>query len=114
MRTRRLDAVDLTGKRWNETTAARMVAAWHESAMSMSAFARMHGVNVQRLNWWRKRLDATGADATTAAPLAFIPAAVSSVAGVALRLPGGVDLEGDIAAIPVEWVAALARALGRA
>jgi hypothetical protein len=74
-------------------------------------------VNAQRLSWWRKRLDATGADATavtaTAAPLAFIPAAVLSATRVALRLPGGVELEGDVAAIPAEWVAALARALGR-
>ena len=112
MRTRRLHAVDMAGKHWNETTAARMLAAWRESAMSMSAFARTHGVNAQRVSWWRKRLDATGADAT-AAPLAFIPAAVTSAARVALRLPGGVELEGDIAAIPAEWVAALARALGR-
>jgi hypothetical protein len=33
---------------------------------------------------------------------------------VALRLPGGVELEGNVAAIPIEWVAALARELGRA
>jgi hypothetical protein len=48
------------------------------------------------------------------APLAFIPAAVAVAARVALRLPGGVELEGAAAAIPADWVAALARALGRA
>lgn len=85
--------------------------------MSMSAFARTHGMNAQRLSWWRKRLDeaAASAGAPTVAPLAFIPAAVPlGSARVALRLPGGVELEGDAAALPAEWVAALARALGRA
>jgi hypothetical protein len=48
------------------------------------------------------------------APLTFIPATVSESARVAVRLPGGVELEGDIASIPADWVAALARALGRA
>jgi len=116
MRTRRLLAADLTRGHWNETTAERVLAAWRESAMSLSGFARAKGVNVQRLSWWRKRLEATSAGATgaTAAPLTFIPAAVSGSARVVLRLVGGVELEGDTAAIPAEWVAALARALGRA
>jgi transposase-like protein len=114
MRTRRLLA-DLIRGRWNETTAGRVLGAWRGSAMSMSSFARTHGVNAQRLSWWRKRLgDKTNVVAPTVAPLAFIPAAVSGSARVALRLPGGVELEGDAAAIPAEWVAALARALGRA
>jgi transposase-like protein len=115
MRTRHLLAADLTQGRWNETTAARVLAAWRESAMSLSAFGRANGVNAQWLSWWRKRLEETGAGArpATAAPLAFIPAAVGATR-VALRLPGGVELEGDAAAIPADWVAALARELGRA
>jgi hypothetical protein len=115
MRTRRLHAADLTGKHWNETTAARVLAAWRESAMSLGGFARANGVNAQRLKWWRKRIEAgTGTTGASVAPLAFIPAAVVGTARVALRLPGGVELEGNVAAIPVEWVAALARELGRA
>jgi hypothetical protein len=114
MRTRRLHAADLTGKHWNETTAARVLAAWRASAMSLSGFGRANGINPQRLSWWRKRLAGSGAIAPEAAPLAFIPAAVVGSARVALRLPGGVELDGNVAAIPIEWVAALARELGRA
>lgn len=116
MRTRRLVAVDLTRKHWNEKTATRVLTAWRESAMSLSAFARANGVNAQRLSWWRKRLENRGVSsaAATVAPLTFIPAAVSGLARVALRLPGGVEVEGDIAAIPTGWVAALARELGKA
>lgn len=113
MRTRRLLAADLTRGRWNKTTAARVLAGWRESAMSLSEFGRANGVNVQRLRWWRKRLDA-GARPATVTPLAFIPAAVVGATRVALRLPGGVELEGDADAIPADWVAALARELGRA
>jgi hypothetical protein len=116
MRTRRLVSADLTGKHWKKGTAARVLAAWRESAVSLSAFARANGVNVQRLSWWRKRLDETGVGATpaTVAPMTFIPATMSGSAGVTVRLPGGVELEGDIASIPADWVAALARALGQA
>jgi len=115
MRTRRLLAADLTRRHWNETTAARVLAAWRESAMSLGGFARANGVKAQRLKWWRKRIEAGASEtAASVAPLAFIPAAVMGSARVALRLPGGVELEGNVAAIPIEWVAALARELGRA
>ena len=106
----------MTRGHWNKTTAERVLAAWRGSAMSLSAFGRANGVNAQRLSWWRKRLGESkaGARSATVAPLAFIPAAVVGSARVALRLPGGVELEGDAAAIPADWVGALARALGRA
>lgn len=114
MGTRHLLAADVTGKYWNETTAERALVAWRGSAMSLSAFARANGVKAQRLSWWRKRLAAGGgARLAVAAPMAFIPAAVSGSARVALRLPGGVELEGDLSVVSPDWVAALARALGR-
>ena len=92
-----------------------MLAAWRESGMSRSGFARASGVGAERLRRWRHRLD-DGADATpaTVAAMAFIPAAVVGAARVAVRLPGGVELEGDAAALPADWVAALARALVKA
>lgn len=112
MRTRPLDAGDLTRKHWNERTATRVLAAWRESAMSLSAFARASGMSAQRLSWWRKRLETSAPIAPMVAPT-FIPAAVSGSARVTLRLPGGVEVEGDVASIPTEWVAALVQTLGR-
>lgn len=115
MRTKGLDAADLTRKHWNEKTAARVLAAWRESGTSLGGFARATGLNAERLRSWRKRLG-SGANATapTVAPMTFIPAAVVGAARAVVRLPMGVELEGDVGAIPVEWVAALARELGRA
>jgi transposase-like protein len=116
MRTRRLVAADLTRKHWSEKTATRVLTAWRESAMSLSAFARANGVNAQRLSWWRKRLEnaGAGAPAATVAPLTFITATLSGLARVTVRLPGGVEVEGDVAAIQTGWVVALARELGKA
>ncbi len=114
MRTRRLLATDLTRKHWTEGTAARVLAVWRESEMPLDGFARESGVSAERLRRWRQRLaDAANATPPASAPMAFIPAALVGTARVALRLPGGVDLEGDAGALPVEWVAALVRELGK-
>jgi hypothetical protein len=115
MRTRRLHAADLTRKHWSEGTAARILAAWQASATTLSGFARANGLNAERLRWWRKRLEGgAGAPAPPVAPMSFIPATVVGTARVAVRLPGGVEVEGDAAALPASWVAALVRELGKA
>jgi hypothetical protein len=115
MHTKGLLAADLTRKHWNRRTAARVLAAWRESAMSLNGFARANGLSPERLRRWGKRIEG-GAEATTVglAPMKFIPAAVMVTARALVRLPGGVELEGDAAALPVDWVAALARALEKA
>jgi hypothetical protein len=46
--------------------------------------------------------------------MSFIPAAVMGTSAAVVRLPCGVELEGDAAALPPEWVAAVVRALVRA
>lgn len=106
-----LDA-DLTREHWDERTAARVVTAWRESGMPLNRFARANGLGAERLRRWGKRIEG-GGDATAAgiAPMTFIPAAVLGAARAVVRLPGGVELEGDAAALPPDWVAALARAL---
>ena len=113
MRTNGLLAADLTRKHWNRKTATRVVAAWRESAMSLNGFARANGLSAERLRRWGRRIDG-GADAAAveSAPMTFIPAAMMVAGARALvRLPGGVELEGDAAALQADWVAALARAL---
>jgi hypothetical protein len=112
MRTNGLLAADLTRKHWNERTAARVLTAWRESGMPLSEFGRANGLGAERLRRWGKRIEG-GEDAAggKAAPMRFIPAAVLGAARVVVRLPGGVELEGDVAALPADWVAALTRAL---
>jgi transposase-like protein len=114
MQTRRMLAVDLTRKHWSEGTAARVLAAWRASGTSLGGFARANGLNAERLRMWRKRIEGgSKGTAPTVEPMAFIPAAVVGTARVAVRLPRGVEVEGDAAGLPAEWVAALARELGR-
>lgn len=101
--------VELSRKHWNATTARTVLDEFAASGMSLTAFAQSLGVNLQRLSWWRKRL----AEDARRPAVTFIPAAVSPVhAGTIMRLPGGVELETtDVTAVPVRWVAELARAL---
>ena len=105
---------EIPGGRWREAAARRVLARWRASGLSASAFARANGLaNPQRLNWWRKRLEGSGAGAL--APLTFIPAVVTGAAmAMVVRLPGDVVLElADAAAVPASWVAALAAELKR-
>ena len=108
MRTKRNVTTEISGGRWREPQAREVLQRWRESGLSGSAFARAHGLNPQRLLWWRKRLES--ADETALAPLTFIPAEVTgAAAAVIVRLPGGVVLEvAHPAAVPARWVAELA------
>jgi transposase-like protein len=116
MRARRSLGPELKRRHWNAATAEQILATWRRSGQSLVAFARERGIGAQRLYWWRKRL---GPDAqetgTSAASLAFIPATVAGTgpaARIALRFPGGLEVEATGAeAVPAEWVASLARAL---
>jgi hypothetical protein len=112
MRTKRLLATDLTGKHWNERTATRVLTAWRESGMPLSRFAHANGFGADRLRWWGKRIEGReDARASEIAPMTFVPAAVLGAARAVVRLPGGVELEGDAASLPPDWVAALVREL---
>jgi hypothetical protein len=115
-----LDA-DLIAGRWNAKTARKVLGVWRASGSSLAAFGREHGIGTWRLGWWRKRIEAGAGQrvgrATPMAPLTFLPATVVSGgdagARVAVRLPGGVEVEAaDVNALPASWVAALARELG--
>ena len=115
MRTK-LSARSPTSNRWDARRAQRMLAAWRRSGESLAGFARAHGVNSQRLLWWRKRLgEQVEPRPAPVGPLAFIPAAVEpapSAGRIVVRFRSGVDVEAaDAAAIPAKWLVVLARAL---
>lgn len=105
---RGLPTYELKAKRWNAKIARKALDEFAASGMSMAAFARSRGVNFQRLFWWRKRL---GQRAATKAAT-FIPAAISRGSLISVRLPSGVVVEAeDAAALPVAWLAELARSM---
>jgi hypothetical protein len=108
MDTNALPTHELRANRWNARIARKALDEFAASGMSMAAFARARGVNFQRLFWWRKRLGRSG----SAKSVRFIPAAISRGPAVTVRLPGGVAVDADdAAALPVGWLAELARSL---
>lgn len=108
----------LATKRWTADEARRVLAAWRASRLSARAFAREHGLDAQRLSWWRKRLglgpaprarlDRSGARLV---PAIVRPAADARDAVVAVRLPDGIVIEASSTDVSPQWVAALVREL---
>lgn len=105
-------------QRWTEQRGREVVRAWRKSGQSMSAFARKHGWNVQRMAYWRDRVDEADMAGVERAPGRFLPAVVvNSPASPACRarivFPSGVTIEVEqIGEIAPDWVAALEVALG--
>lgn len=98
------------GKRWNAADGEAAVSAWRASGESISAFARRHGIDAQRICWWRDRLE----DRAEAA--ALVPVRITSSMGVAVAvrvIAGAHEVEViEPARTSPEWMAALVRLLG--
>ena len=115
---------ELRGRRWSAADARRVLASWSASGLSMSGFGKTHGLDGQRLGWWKKRLadwgERDGLNAVSSAPR-LVPAVVresaviTTLAPVAIRLPAGIVLEvADTAAVAPAWIVAVVGALSRA
>jgi len=50
----------VSNRYWRESDAARILAVWTQSGLTLSAFARQCGLSVRRLTRWRKRLEDAG------------------------------------------------------
>jgi hypothetical protein len=95
-------------KRWSAATARKILDEFAASGMSRAAFARVRGVKAHRLKWWQERLS----ESNSTTKVAFIPAEISSIAGVVIRLPIGITIEApSVTALPPAWVSELARTL---
>ena len=106
---------ELKGQRWTEQEAREVLAAWKSSRLSMTAFARTHGLSGQRLSWWRKKLDDEKAPA--AEEFRFAPVVLTGVGTrpAAVVRVGGVEVDvHDPDKVSVEWLVALTRAMERA
>ena len=114
---------ELRGRRWSAADARRVLGSWSASGLSMTGFGKKHGLDGQRLGWWKKRLADWGEDdglgAVPSAPR-LVPAvvhdstAITTLAPVAIRLPAGIVLEvADTAAVAPAWIAAVVGALSR-
>jgi len=97
--------------RWSADDAREVLSAWRASGERLGAFARVHGLNPQRLYWWRERLGEWEARAATGGCL--VPVVTGNAAGAPVRLhvPGGATVEIDSEAVAAAWVARLLRGL---
>jgi len=108
----------LRASHWTADTARAVLTAQRQSGDCLTHFARQHGLQPQRLFWWRKRLDEEDAAVEKSRPLLVpvitrpaAPAPGGENAQLRLRV-GEVQLEfTDPAALPPSWLAALVRSL---
>lgn len=60
-----------TRRHWKRADAARALADWADSGVSLSAFARIHQLGLSRLQWWRSQL--AQAPAADEEPVRLLP-----------------------------------------
>jgi hypothetical protein len=84
-----------------------LVGAWQRSELSAADFGRKHGVNGQRLAWWRWKLAAE-----PAAP-AFVPVEVTSSPSTTVMTPAAVEIHvaGKVLVVQPDFDAATLRRL---
>lgn len=108
-----------SAKRWTEREGRAAITAWERSGLGAAAFARSRGVDVQRLFWWRRRLDASGAapaKESSLVPMVATSSEVEREPGCALVVttPAGVRIEvREVDASTAAWVASLVGEVGR-
>lgn len=91
-----------TPKRWSAEDAALVLDAFSRSGLGLTAFARRHGLCVQRLRRWRSRLAPDGRPAEDAGvalrlvelvPQVTVPLETPAVGRVLVRCPTGHTIE---------------------
>jgi hypothetical protein len=106
-------------KRWTAEEARKVLARWSASGKSARAFGRDHGIDPQRLCFWRRRLGAGAKPDRVPALARLVPAVVrvgsvnSGELGVIVRVPSGVSVEADPTRVSAEWLGALVGELAR-
>ena len=100
---------------WNATKASEVMGDWRRSGGSLAQYARVKGVSLKRLYWWKTRLASVPAPLAVATP-AFVPVVVRatprlapSVIVVALGDAMRVEVH-ELSSASAAWVAMLARA----
>jgi hypothetical protein len=74
------------GSRRNADEWRALVSAWQRSELSAADFGRKHGVNGQRLAWWRWKLTAEPAAPT------FVPVEVTSPPSTTVATSAAVEI----------------------
>ena len=99
--------------RWTAGTARDVLEALEQSGLPATHFAARHGVGVERIYWWRRRLGRI--KTVTSRPPRFteVRLAVPPPAAIEVVLPDGVTLRFAGASRLDDAVAVLGRLAGR-
>lgn len=101
-------------KQWKPDDAKRVLAAWKSSGESMAGFADRHGLNAQRIAWWRKRIPSTTSSLTLVPVTVRAEAPARASAALSLVVAGDLRIDvADAARVPPSWFAAVVDALSR-
>lgn len=105
--------------KWRTAQGERVVTAWRASGMSMTSFARKHGLNVERIAYWRDRVPSNSAvlarvepkNARAFVPVLVRPSAESRAASMSLSAGGERIDVFDAQRLDPRWLADLVCAL---
>jgi transposase-like protein len=109
-------------ERWTADKAREVLARWRTSGESARTYGRKHGIDAQRLFYWRRKLGngaKRGPKRSERAIARLVPAVVrvegatGDERAVVVRLPSRVIVEVDTARVRPEWVGALVGELAR-
>jgi transposase-like protein len=94
---------------WTDEDARRVLAAWKRTSEPLATFARKHGLGVNRLYWWRKRLGGEQAPR-----LELVPARLTGEEEVSIVVRVASNVSIEIAKASPRLIAELIGALTRA
>jgi transposase-like protein len=101
---------------WKPDDARRVLADWARSGESMAEFAHRHGINPERISWWRERLASKTSATVTLVPVTVRDAVTLAPKGAALSLVLADDVRVEVAdpsRVSPQWFAAVVDALSR-
>ena len=78
--------------RWTIGTARGVLEALEQSGLPAARFAARHGVGVERIYWWRRRLGRGKTPSSRTARFTEVRLAVPTPAAIEVVLPDGVAL----------------------
>lgn len=100
-------------RRWTVSEARGVVGALERSGLPVTRFAAQHGLGVERLYLWRRRLQRAKPESSRPPRFAEVRLAVPALAAIELVLPGGMALRFAGASRLEDAVAVLTRLTAR-
>lgn len=89
-------------RRWDEPVARAVLADWEASGLTLAAFARQRGLDVQRLQRWRSRLAGPPRHAGPPRPPRFVEVVASTPTAPPWTEAAAVD-QAERAPVVVLW-----------